>query len=107
MNISQRLWDIWDATGPFRSRFRRQRIGLVCMRRDEMLLVHPDQISLNCSRCQAVVGVYPSGQNIIRLYGKRVEIICSHCDTTQPGTPRLLAPGAEIEPFQSQRRDHE
>lgn len=102
--MKQWLWDIWDATGPFRSRFRRRKIGLICMRLDEMLLVHPDQITLKCSKCQNAVGVYPSGQNVIQLYGKRVEIMCNHCDTTHPGSPRLLAPGAEAETFQSQRR---
>ena len=85
-------------------RFRRKpkRVGLICIRLDEMFRVHPEQIILNCSKCGEQVGVYPSGQGVLAEYGDRVDIICNHCQP--PGIAAGLAPGAHAESSQSKWR---
>ena len=75
---------------------------LLCMRLDEMLRVHPQQISDKCSQCSATVGVYPSGQRALKEHHGNIEIVCNHC---QGSGPRVPAPGALDEPFQSKWRD--
>lgn len=70
---------------------------LICMRLDEMFFVHPNQIERNCSECDAVVGIYPSGQTVLHRFPK-TKIVCNHCGA---GRPAELAPGAIFEPFQS------
>ena len=74
---------------------------LIVMRLADMQRVHPDQITAQCSKCGATVGVYPSGQKVMREI-PGVELICQVCK--QPADVTLLAPGAELEPFQSQRK---
>jgi hypothetical protein len=74
---------------------------LICMRLADMVRVHPEQIERNCARCDAVVGIYPSGQIVLQEC-PAVEIVCHRCRT--PGRPSALAPGALLEPFQSKRR---
>lgn len=78
-------------------------IDLVVMRLVDMHRVHPQMDrSHKCSKCGAPVGIYPSGQNVLRLQElgeARVTIICNAC--TQPGPDTRLAPGAEKEPAQS------
>ena len=81
---------------------KQKRGALICMRLDEMFRVHPDQITRNCSKCGAEVGIYPSGQAVLVEHGDRVDIICNHC---QPiGTSAGLAPGALEESSQSKWR---
>lgn len=81
---------------------RRQKDILFVMRLAEMARVHPDQIESVCCKCLHPVGIYPSGQNVIKKLGAdQVEIICSHC---QSPAGAKLAPGARNEPSQSRWR---
>lgn len=77
------------------------RIGLTCMRLNEMFRVHKDQITLNCSKCGEQCGVFPSGQRVLAAYGDRVDIICNHCNRNPPDAP---APGALDEHRESKWR---
>ena len=74
---------------------------LVVMRLADMKRVHPDQITGKCRTCGHDVGIYPSGQRVLREHPD-VEIVCQVCRS--PGGIVLLAPGAELEPFQSRKR---
>jgi hypothetical protein len=74
---------------------------LICVRLANMKRVHPDQIETACSQCGHIVGVYPSGQALMRQYPD-INIICEVC--RQPGESARLAPGAEFEAFQSVRK---
>ena len=74
---------------------------LIVMRLANMERVHPDQITARCSGCNAEVGVFPSGQKIMRHF-RDVALFCQVC--RQPGSDARLAPGAELEPFQSHRK---
>lgn len=74
---------------------------LIVMRLADMVVVHPDQIEAQCSKCGETVAVYPSGQEVMRRFPD-VELICQVCKT--PGEGARLAPGAEHEPFQSKRK---
>jgi hypothetical protein len=77
---------------------------LLCMRLDEMSVVHPDQITEVCSKCNEPVGIYPSGQQIILQYGRHnVELICNRCHDGN-FTRMSLAPGTGVERAQSVRR---
>lgn len=81
--------------------FFRPRTTLIVMHLDDMLRVHPDQIGARCSSCGGPVGVYPSGQKVMR--GMRsVRIVCNRCTTPGPGA--RLAPGAESETWESRDR---
>jgi hypothetical protein len=74
-------------------------IDLVVMRLVEMHRVHPKQDnSRMCAKCGERVGIYPSGQDVLRLHPE-ARIICSHC--VEPVDVAVLAPGAEREPFES------
>jgi len=81
---------------------RKKRVTLVCMRTQNMVRVHPQQVTRTCARCGAPVGVYPSGQGVLRDYSD-VEIICEEHGEPLSAT---LAPGAAEEPFQSVPRRH-
>lgn len=74
---------------------------LIVMRLKDMTRVHPDQITAKCSECGHVVAVYPSGQSAMRQYPD-IKLVCQVC--RQPGANAELAPGAELEPFQSVRK---
>ena len=74
---------------------------LLCMRLADMKRVHPDQITAPCSKCGKVVAVFPSGQEVMRQMPD-VELICQVC--REPTKLSILAPCAELEPFQSQRK---
>lgn len=78
-------------------------VVLTVMRLDDMLRVHPHQITAKCARCGHDVGVYPSGQKIMAEYGDRVELVCQVCHF--PGPKAELAPGAESEPLQSRWKE--
>jgi len=79
-----------------------QPIDLIVMRLADMHRVHPDQITDTCALCGHEVGVYPSGQAIMREYPDRIRLVCQVCKTPDPDAP--LAPGAEFEPFESVRK---
>ena len=74
---------------------------LIVMRLADMVRFHPDQITDRCSACGADVAVFPSGQKIMRHY-RDVVLVCQVCRS--PGPDARLAPGAELEPFQSHRK---
>jgi hypothetical protein len=73
-------------------------VVLICMRLDEMTLVHPKQIKDECSRCKATVGIYPSGQKILKIaglvYRDGVKIVCNRCADRDKGfSGGIAAPG--------------
>lgn len=74
---------------------------LLAMRLADMHRVHPEQITARCARCNHEVGVYPSGQRILRELSD-VELVCQVCH--EPGPFAQLAPGAEAEMLQSRER---
>ena len=76
---------------------------LIVMRLADMVRVHPHQITGSCERCGKEVAIYPSGQRVMRLY-PNVEIVCEKCRQPGPGPVVTLAPGAEIEPFESRKK---
>jgi hypothetical protein len=80
---------------------RKRSPELIVMRLADMHVVHPDQITATCAGCGHVVGVYPSGQQVMKQYPD-VRLTCQVCKT--PGANAALAPGAEFEPFQSMRK---
>jgi hypothetical protein len=77
---------------------------LIVMRLADMTRVHPEQIVRTCAACGHEVGVYPSGQEVMRQYPD-VELICQIC--REPGHQSALAPGAEFEPFESVKKNPE
>jgi hypothetical protein len=80
---------------------------LVVMRSADMRRVHPQtDFSHKCSTCSAEVGIYPSGQAIIRKFGEaRVKIICNQCVDAGDVSHAQPAPGALAEIGQSIRRE--
>ena len=74
---------------------------LIVMRLADMHKVHPDQITSNCVRCNAVVGIYPSGQAALKR-DPNMKPVCQVCHPNPAMAP--LAPGAEFEPFESKDR---
>lgn len=75
---------------------------LIVMRLADMRRVHPRQDdSRVCDLCGERVGIYPSGQAVLR-HDPTTRIICSEC--REPADIEVLAPGAEFEPFESKRR---
>jgi hypothetical protein len=76
-------------------------IDLIVMRLADMHRVHPKQDNSRvCAGCGERVGIYPSGQAILRRM-PATRILCSHCQ--EPVDAMVLAPGAEREPFESVR----
>jgi len=61
------------------------------MRLDEMVRTHPEQVTGKCCTCGKPVGIYPSGQKVLRLYPGNVEVVCNHCGNAWGARP---APGA-------------
>lgn len=77
---------------------------LIVMRLADMENRHPEQVTDKCSRCGEAVGVYPSGQKIMKetaLLGG-VDLVCQIC--RDPGTLMIPAPGALDEALESKRR---
>jgi hypothetical protein len=74
---------------------------LIVVRLADMRRVHPDQIEGRCRTCGHAVAIFPSGQEILRRYPD-VELVCQVCRS--PGSHAMLAPGAELEPFQTTRK---
>jgi hypothetical protein len=82
----------------------RRRITLVAMREAEMAVVHPDMdTSHQCGRCGVTVGLFPSGQRVLRKYG-RVDIVCQNCMTADEREEATPAPGMEAEVLEAQPR---
>lgn len=64
---------------------------LICMRFDHMQRIHPKMIREHCDECQAEVGVFPSGQEIIKNHGReRIRIVCDVC--YQPSSKVAILP---------------
>ena len=79
-----------------------KRTPLIVMRLKDMVRVHPQQVESKCERCGEVVAIYPSGQKLLRIYPGKIEVVCNVC---RPGADAtILAPGAELEPFESKRK---
>ena len=76
-------------------------VELLCMRLADMHRVHPEQVVDVCHLCGELVGVYPSGQQVMREHPDAM-LVCQVC--REPGRGAKLAPGAEREPFESRRR---
>lgn len=71
---------------------------LVCMRLADMHRVHPDQDNTRaCDRCGHTVGIYPSGQRMLRKI-PTLKIVCVVCS---PHFTGILAPGAISEVSES------
>jgi hypothetical protein len=82
---------------------RDRKYTLIAMRLANMHLVHPEQVQGNCHQCGETVGIYPSGQAVLRRHvSGRVHIVCEVCHG--PVDHYTLAPGALAEPFQSVRK---
>jgi hypothetical protein len=72
---------------------------LVVMRLADMRRVHPRQDNSRvCVECGAAVGIFPSGQAMLRRH-PRLHLVCNRC--SNPDAFSVLAPGAEAEPFES------
>lgn len=78
-----------------------QPVTLYVMRLDQMHRVHPAMDrSQTCDRCAQPVGIYPSGQDALRRYGRaNVQVLCNVCEIPPPSS--ILAPGALAERSQS------
>ena len=76
-------------------------VELLVMRLADMARVHPDQIESRCQTCHHRVGVFPSGQQVMREYPD-VKLVCQVCKS--PGRGAQLAPGARLEPFETVKK---
>jgi hypothetical protein len=65
-------------------------IALVVMRLKDMWKMHPDQVEATCSKCDAGVGVYPSGQRVLQA-NPQAKIICAPCAKPKTGDERRPA----------------
>ena len=81
--------------------FPRKHATLLCMRLEDMAVVHPQQIETPCSRCGVICAVYPSGQAVMAKM--KTTIVCHIC-ATESERDAPMAPGSRIEPFQSRRK---
>lgn len=63
-----------------------EKASLLCMRLADMARVHPLMSrAYKCDRCGHQLGIYPSGQEHIRQYGRdHIELICNQCTNRQP-----------------------
>ena len=78
--------------------------SLLVMRLDEMERVHPKQDNSRvCGTCGKQVGIYPSGQEILKKY-PTLEIICNVCAALGPPVAQIPVPGALDEIGQSVRK---
>ena len=81
---------------------KRGHVVLAVMRPDDMFCVHPrTDFSHVCAQCGHFVGVYPSGQKVLRSY-EQVTLICNRC--LPPGFAAPPAPGAIKERAEAVRR---
>jgi hypothetical protein len=76
-------------------------IVLLVMRLADMERVHPDQDNSRvCGQCGERVGIYPSGQEVLRRV-PTATIVCERCNQPAPAEVMILAPGAEHERAES------
>ena len=81
-----------------------QPIRLVAMRLVDMHKVHPEQVVMDCACCGAKVGVYPTGQKVLRLAPGPVEVYCHICAARQLDKDDTAAPaGSRAEILQEIR----
>jgi hypothetical protein len=75
---------------------------LIVMRLKDMNVVHPKQDNSRvCSGCGKPVGIYPSGQAMLRRYPD-TEIVCVVCSASRPEAEIVaLAPDALEESAES------
>jgi hypothetical protein len=78
-------------------------LELVCMRLADMYVVHPDQIERTCHNCGHTVGIYPSGQNAIKLRPD-IKIICARC-TTPDAFDIALPAATSREEYEREKRE--
>lgn len=79
---------------------------LIVMRLADMTRVHPRQDNTRvCDQCGHMVGIYPSGQHILRA-DPTIPVICNRCHDPL-GAFMVLAPGATEEPFESVRKNRD
>lgn len=89
---------------------------LVCMRISDMVVMHPKQITRECHQCHQPVGVYPTGQRIMRLH-PRIKLICTVCAALTPqqlieeafpagSMEEIRQEKLESEPVPGQHNDH-
>ena len=72
---------------------------LIVMRLADMHRVHPRQDSSRlCALCGMAVGIYPSGQAMLRQ-DPTIRIVCEHCRDRD--VLMVLVPGALQEPLES------
>jgi hypothetical protein len=82
------------------------KVALCVMRLADMILTHPDMDTTHqCTRCGEAVGIYPSGQRILREV-ETVEIICQRCITEAETRTARPAPGALAEAVRRFRQRH-
>jgi hypothetical protein len=82
---------------------------LVCTRLIDMTVTHPQQTQELCSKCQHIVGVYPTGQRAIKKY-PQMKILCSLCAGLQtlPGGDEVTVeciPAGSWEEIVQEKRD--
>jgi len=76
---------------------------LVVMRQDRMTKAHPKtDWTRRCARCREPVGIFPSGQRLLRGQPD-AEIVCDVCagDTTSVMLAGTMLPGAREEARES------
>jgi hypothetical protein len=74
-----------------RRRKKRHQASLVVMRLADMGVVHPGQDNDRaCSMCGEPVGIYPSGQAVLKAY-PTLKIVCSICLPQKKGVDTLGA----------------
>jgi hypothetical protein len=79
-------------------------IELVAMRLADMTKWHPAQDNSRvCGKCGQPVGVYPSGQRILRLHPD-VAIVCQVC-VSKDKTPAECLPAAPMAEIAQESRD--
>lgn len=95
---------MWNWLGRHKSKKPQPQHQLLAMREADMVFVHPEMDRSHvCSQCGAMVGLYPSGQKILKRY-KNVRIVCQVCDPSPPERAPTLEVLAEM--TQSVPRDH-
>ena len=76
--------------------------ALVTMRLADMTRMHPAQDdSRVCGACGAAVGIYPSGQAVLRKWPD-LKIMCAQCATARPA---LAMPAADLDVIMQEGRD--
>lgn len=83
-----------------KQRKQHKQVVLLVMCADDMHVAHPEtDFSRTCPDCGEQVGIYPSGQQVLRRH-KNVKLVCNRCAPPGSGFGQP-APGAEVEPLQS------